>query len=116
MAKNKADIFISFLQWTVEGLANKLNDIEFIDFVSKYDILNFNETWKSQITDINIKGFDCFNCPRSTTNIKANRFSGGIVVYYKESLNCNIELVNIYLNGLVWFKLKCVQSNEEISM
>jgi hypothetical protein len=85
----------------VRGLANKLNDSDFIDFISEYDILVFTETWNCNTTNIDIKGYDHFNCPRPKTNKSARRYSGGIVVYYRKSLECKISLVKINRNGIL---------------
>ena len=40
---------------------NKLNDIDFIELVKKYDILLFSETWLSSAdnSDFDIQGYTC---------------------------------------------------------
>ena len=66
----------------------------------------FTETWNSKVTNIDIKNYEHFSCPRPKSNLKAKRHSGGLIIYYKAKYHNCIELVNINSKGIVWFKLK----------
>jgi hypothetical protein len=97
---------LSFLQWNVQSVISKLSDLDFCNIVSKYDILLFCETWHSNISNIDIKGFESFNCPRPKYNRRAQRHSGGVIVYFKSELRNKLQLVSINTKGIIWFKLK----------
>jgi len=92
----------------VNGLKRKIADTDFCEFVSKYDIVFFNETWisdKNQ-TDLNIKGFDCNHIfgNKSRTTVKG-RYSGGLAVYFKSYLSEYINVVKKSQEGLLWLKI-----------
>ena len=50
------------LAWNVNGLARKINDIDFVDKIKQYDLILLSETWISNKHSINleIQGFDNF--------------------------------------------------------
>lgn len=64
------------------------------------------ECWNSNLSNVDIKGYDCFECPRPKINRKAKRDSGGVIVYFKEIYRNAVELVSLNVNGILWFKLK----------
>ena len=47
---------LQILSYNVEGLKPKLDNLSFTDFIQKYDISIFTETWKSNNSKINIEG------------------------------------------------------------
>ena len=89
----------------VQGLKSKLDDCDFFNFISDYDILLFSECWHSKLSNIDIEGYSHFSCPRPKFNRKAKRNSGGVIVYFKNILSSHLELVNVNQNGIIWFKL-----------
>ena len=97
---------MTFLSWNIQGIRSKLDDCDFLNFISDYDILLFSECWNSKTSNINIDGYCNFNCPRPKFNRKAKRDSGGVIVYFKNKFVNHIELVNVNQNGIIWFKLK----------
>ena len=84
---------------------NKLDDSDFINEISKYDILIFTECWISKFSNVNINGYECFVCPRQKCNKKAKRSSGGITVYFKHHLSQKISLIKRNTKGILWFKV-----------
>lgn len=89
---------------------------DFINFVSDYDIILLTETWNSKITDIHLKGYDHYNCPRPKYNQNSKRNSGGVIVYFKEYFSKRIELLKTDENGIIWFKLKHKDGTSENDM
>ena len=96
---------LQFLSWNVQGIRSKLNDQDFLEYISKFDVLIFTETWHSEITNLNIDGFDNFSCPRPQANKNAKRNSGGFFVFFKRYLNGRLELIESDEKGFFWFKL-----------
>lgn len=90
----------------VQGVESKLCDTDFIQFISRYDILFLTETWTSNRDCIDVNGFDYISCNRPRGNKKAKRDSGGIIVYYKNCLHDKIEVLKKNQNGILWLKLK----------
>ena len=84
---------------------SKLDDQDFLDYISKFDILILTEKWHSKITNLNINGFDNFSCLRPKANEKAKRNSGGVIVFFKHYLNGCIDLIESDEKGFIWFKL-----------
>ena len=61
--------------------------------------------WTSNLSNIQINGYEHYNCPRLKCNKKAKRDSGGIAIYYKQYLSNHIELIKCNQVGIVWFKI-----------
>ena len=57
MCKGRRLQAIDILSFNVEGLKPKLGDPNFIDFIQKYDVVIFTETWKADTSQINIEGY-----------------------------------------------------------
>ena len=98
--------YLNLLSWNNNGLKSKLNDFDFLNFISSYDIVLLTETWTSKFSNLKIKNFEYFHGPRPNSKRKAKRSSGGIVIYYKDSFVNKIELVNINPKGIIWIKFK----------
>lgn len=71
----------------------------------KYDIVFLYETWTSSKSDISVKGYISHNFYRKFKHRKAKRCSGGIAVYFKESIKDGISVVKNNLNTSIWVKL-----------
>jgi len=84
----------------------KLNDSNFVHFISDFDILLFTETWHCKTTHIYIERYDYYSCPRPNFSRNAKRSSGGVIVYYKSNYDKYISLVETNSNGytFIWFK------------
>ena len=83
----------------------KITRLRLLNYVCDFDVLLLNETWNASRKNVNIDGYDCFNCPRPKSNSKAKRCSGGVIVYYKSCYKNYFHLLNIDCKGLIWFKL-----------
>lgn len=93
----------------MNGLARKINDVDFQEYVKKYDLILLSETWlnKKQPLNTDINGYISYHVygnKRSGTN--KGRFSGGLSIYYKNELSDNISIVETNQYGIVWLKLK----------
>ncbi|MES9881010.1 MAG: reverse transcriptase domain-containing protein [Sedimenticola sp.] len=91
--------------WNVQGLQSKLNDLDFLDLITKYDILFFTETWTGATANVQINGFHEITCNRPKCSKRAKRDSGGIVIYCKNKLSDNLKVVKLDEKGIVWLKL-----------
>ena len=96
----------SLLRWNVNELTSKTDDPEFINYIHDYDTLLFSETWHKRLTDLNLFGFHSFRLSRPKGNKKAKRYSGGLVVFFKDWLYGKIEPVKTDNRGILWMKLK----------
>lgn len=94
------------LSWNVQGLTNtKLNDEDFVNYISKFEITFLCETWSSDLSNFDIEGHKCYNFARNFQNKKAKRGSGGIAVYVKQSITKGISIFKSYHDAIVWLKL-----------
>ena len=82
-----------------------MNDDDFVNYINNFDLILLTETWTSNISNLNLSGYECINCPRLKCNRKAKRDSGGITIYYKQQLHNHIELIKTNQVGIVWFKI-----------
>lgn len=90
-----------------KGLSRKLLDPDFIETVQKYDVVFFTETWLSKSTCVNldIKGYDCFHVyGNKTQNVKKGRYSGGLSIYYRQTLAKKVEIVETNQYGIFCVK------------
>ena len=71
----------------------KLADHDFINYISKYDILLLFETWTSHLSPIDISGFEAFPSHRPKINKKSRICSGGVIIYVKNYLLQPVSLV-----------------------
>ena len=79
----------------------------FLDYVSKFDIVFLYETWADASSDIQLNGFKCHNLFRDFQHKNARRCSGGVALFYKESLHDGITIERNTANSVIWIKLNC---------
>lgn len=104
---------LTCLLWNVQGISSKLDDSDFISFITKYDLLFFTESWISKTTPVSLLGYECIKCPRPKYNSKAKRNSGGVLVYYKQEYSRYLSVAKVDPKGLIWLKLsKCFLQSE----
>ena len=103
MCKRRKPQAINILSFNVEGLKPKLGDPNFKDFIQKYDVVIFTETWKANTSKINIEGYCNYSQIRPKYK-NAIRHSGGITVLTKDIIRPGIKLVE-NTKGFLWFKL-----------
>ena len=79
---------IKIISWNVAGLSSKLDDSDFINYVSTQDIFILLETWIGPFHDLQkyFPTYKIFNCEGTRLN-KFGRLSGGIIVGIRETLN-----------------------------
>lgn len=96
------------MSWNIWGLKRKLSDVEFIRYISNYDIVLLGETWLNKNDNINcdIQGFECEHLyARKSLGVRKGRYSGGISLYYKSYLKQYIKVVEQSPYGLFCFKV-----------
>ena len=80
---------LSIVSWNVEGLKNCLTDIDFVDFVSNFDIIFYSETWQSKRDVYELKEYMCINVPRTesiSSRRKSYRGHGGVCLFIKDCI------------------------------
>ena len=84
-SQNMKQLCISTLN--IQGLSKYENDVQLKEFVSKFDIIGFCETWGEHSTDFSefFEGYCSFSKVRPKRR-NAIRGSGGINVFVKEAL------------------------------
>ena len=70
-------IGVSVAHWNIHGLADKLDDDNFKDFVNKFDMCFLTETWKEGI--VNMSGRIVIRKDAKKIINKRGRKSGGIL-------------------------------------
>ena len=68
------------LSWNVNGLYRKLSDTDFIEYISKYDLVFLSETWMSSKDQYNleIQGFQSIHMfGNKSASARKGRLSGG---------------------------------------
>ena len=63
------------------------------------------ESWASNSSKIDLSGYVCHNLYRTFQHRQAKRSSGGIALYYKESIKNGIQIVRNHFNSIIWLKL-----------
>ena len=63
------------------------------------------ESWTHNKSDIKLNGYESFNFYRRFQNRRANRCSGGIVLYLKDSISDGKKVVKNHANSIIWLKL-----------
>ena len=63
------------------------------------------ETWTHSKSNIGITGYKSYNLYRKFQHRRANRCSGGIVVYIKDSISAGVDIVENHFDTIIWFKL-----------
>ena len=83
----------------------KQSDSQFSDIINKYDIIFLSETWTHKDSKTDINGFSSFHFPRTFIHKKAKRSSGGIIIYYRNSLKSGIKCIRSFNDVICWIKL-----------
>ena len=87
--------------------AAKLESEGFINCLVKNDIIFLYEFWTGSKSNIDLSGYLSHNFYRPFSNRYAKRPSGGVALYYRESLKDGIEIIRNHHNTIVWLKLDC---------
>lgn len=83
--------------WNINGLTEKLGYPHVINLLTQFDLIFISETWleNEKLDDPvqEIKGFTPFNFPRTHIHAKAYRASGGLILYVKDTIAKNVNVV-----------------------
>ena len=71
------------------------------------------ESWTNKDSDIDIEGYISHNFFRKFQNRNAKRHSGGIVLYYKETIQQGISVVRTHIDTIIWIKLDHIFFNTD---
>ena len=95
------------MSWNVEGLTQtKKTSNEFIKILTNYDIICLSETWTKKSSNIELNGYtNPIHSYRRFQHRRANRASGGIIIYIKDNIRKGVKLVRNTIDSIVWFKL-----------
>ena len=98
---------LKILSWNVEVLSkSKRANTNFVDFISKYDLICLSESWTSRNSNITLNGYcNPIHSYRRVQNRRAKRNSGGIIIYIKDTIRPGIKLVKNEIDCLVWIML-----------
>lgn len=92
----------------MNGILRKLTDLDFINYIKKYDIVLVSETWVSKKDHLNldIQGYTSEHIPgNKSAGAKKGRYSGGISIFYKNFLKDKIQIVDKNQIGILWVKI-----------
>ena len=85
---------LNILSWNVNGLTStRKDDDEFVNILSKYDLIFLYETWTSSKSNVELSGYTAHTFYRQFEHRNARRYSDGLVLYYKDSLKDGISIV-----------------------
>ena len=99
-SKSKKQNFLNNLSLNVCGLESKKTTPEFLDFISEYDIVGFQETKTNQLDTIEFNDFNIYFKNRSDISKKR---SGGIALAYKKKLENFITVLDSKSSLILWF-------------
>ena len=92
----------------MNGLNSKINDCDFLQIISDYDLVVLSETWtsKTQSTNIEIQNYLSEHIyGHKSYGIKKGRQAEGISIYYKTTFKNKITVAEKDNYGIVWLKL-----------
>ena len=93
-------------QNTIMELTNqKLNDPDFLTYISGHDIIFVYESWTNEHSIIDVQGFRCHNLYRKFQNKCSKICHGGVVIYVKDSISKGVRIIKIHYDTIVWLKL-----------
>jgi len=94
------------MSWNVHGLTrDKRDDAEFVKILSQNDIVFLYETWTNANSNVDLSGFVSHNFYRKFQHRNAKRASGGIVLYYRDSIKDGVSVVKNHYDSIIWVKL-----------
>ena len=98
---------LSCISWNIEGLAAKLTDIDFVAYITSFDIICLLETFTCPKFDFSVhfKDFKELHSPAEKLS-KRGRRSGGTVLLVKKVLADFTEPINSPIDNVRCFKLR----------
>ena len=95
----------SIITWNVNGLGEKKKDQEFLNIITRYDMICLMETWSSVRTNVKLSGYEKPLHRYRHKRRKKGRRSGGLLLYYKKHLAAGIKEIPKTHEDLLWVKL-----------
>ena len=96
------------LNYNIEGLFNKVDDEDFVQFVNKFDLVCLTETFLNFELNQNVfKDFKLFNAPARKLS-HWGRCSGGTLVMIKKCFEQYFERVDVKIHNIVALKMSKV--------
>ena len=101
-----------FTLLNVQGLIgrryNKLNSVELKQVFASSDIIMFTEAWSNDCYDYHVDGFNYYILHRTIKNRRAQRDSGGLIIYISDKLRSSADdlLLKTVDDSIIWLKLK----------
>ena len=85
---------MNIASWNIHGLTrHKLEDQNFVQLVSSYDICFLYESWTDVNSKIDITGYTAYNFYRKILHKRAKRCSGGVCLYMKNNVVEGVTVV-----------------------
>ena len=85
---------VKVLLWNVNGLSRaKMESEYFLSNIVVNDIVFLYESWTSSNSKNDLSGYVCHHIYRNVQHRNARRCSGGVVLYYKDSIKYGIEII-----------------------
>ena len=91
----------------MNGLIRKISDSDFIEYITSHDIVVLLEACLSPKTHYNldITGYRSYHLHVNKSPLsRKGRYSGGIRVYYKNSLHDKVQICKEHQCGIIWLK------------
>ena len=83
-----------------------LDDVDFVEFISSFDLFFISETWQKEPENFKIDGYESYCVPRSESlNKKLKRGHGGVCLFYKSVISDGLSVIETDLHGIIWVKL-----------
>ena len=95
--------YLKFASFNVEGLRNKLDDINFKNEISKFDFITLVETWLPADEQVNLEGYTSFFLYRRK-HPRAKPASGEITLLVKEQMFQGVTICKRDDDRFLWWK------------
>ena len=96
---------LTFLNYNVCGLLSKLDNGQFVNFISKYDFVSLTETFVTNEFESNLFKDHCVFSSKARKISHQGRNSGGVVVVVKKCYSAHVERVDVTTENTVVLKI-----------
>ena len=106
--------FLNIGVWNVEGMSGvrrcKIDNKDFRDTLTKYDLLLSTETWTDPNSNLDLQGYTRHSLHRLGKKQKTSRNSDGLAIYSRSNLADGISVLKTDSDDIIWLKLSKVFS------
>ena len=95
---------LSFGAWNVGGTKKHASDPDFVQLLSKHDLIVLGETFADD-DSAHFQGFKCINVYRKKKHKNAKRNSGGVSVLINREISKFVTVVRVTAEHLIWVKV-----------